>query len=157
MHTCQFALSIKFVNDRRNFLTFIILQLFVLNSTLHVFQFLPPATKVGARLYFHRRVRFCSQGGSASVHAGIPPPWDQAPPPSPGARHPPGTMHPQDQAPPGTRHPPGPGTPPEQSILGDTVNERAVCILLECNSCFFNDDHQQGPGYLGPCPGGGKG
>ena len=23
--------------------------------------------------------------------------------------------------------------PPEQSILGDTVNERAVCILLECN------------------------
>ena len=24
-------------------------------------------------------------------------------------------------------------SPPEQSILGDTVNERAVCILLECN------------------------
>ena len=23
-------------------------------------------------------------------------------------------------------------TPPEQSILGDTVNERAVCIVLEC-------------------------
>ena len=23
--------------------------------------------------------------------------------------------------------------PPEQSILGDTVIERAVCILLECN------------------------
>ena len=59
MHTCQFALSIKFVNDRRIFLTFIISQLFVLNSTPHVFQF------------------------------------------------------------------------------------------------FFRDDHQQGPGYLGPCPGGG--
>ena len=31
--------------------------------------------EVGARLCFHRRVWFCSQGGgSASVHAGIPPP-----------------------------------------------------------------------------------
>ena len=34
--------------------------------------------------------------------------------------------------------PPGPGTPsehpsPAQSMLGDTVNERAVRILLECN------------------------
>ena len=49
-------------------------------------------------------------GGSASVHAGIPPP-------------------PQEQTPPpGTRHP-----PPEHSMLGDTVNERAVRILLECN------------------------
>ena len=48
--------------------------------------------------------------------------WDTTPP---GPGPPPGTRHL-----PGTRHP-----PPEQSILGDTVNERAVCILLECNSC----------------------
>ena len=42
------------------------------------------------------------------------PPWDQA-------------GNPQ------TRHPPGPGTsPPDQSMLGDTVNERAVHIPLEC-------------------------
>ena len=34
---------------------------------------------------------------------------------------------PQDQAPPQTRH------PLAQSMLGDTVNARAVCILLECN------------------------
>ena len=46
---------------------------------------------------------------------------------------------PPDQAPPRTRHPPphlGPVPPPgtrQAPILGDTVNERAVCILLECN------------------------
>ena len=48
---------------------------------------------------------------------------------------------PRDQAgtPPRTRYPPGPGTPPpqtrhppEQSMLGDTVNEWVVRILLEC-------------------------
>ena len=76
---------------------------------------------------------FCSQGGSASVHAGIPPPptrhipLEQTPPP--------------DQAPPGadtpSRHPPGPGTPradtpPAQCMLGDTVNKRTVCILNVC-------------------------
>ena len=86
-------------------------------------------------------------GGSASVHAGIPHPL------GPGthcSRHPleqtpPGPGTPQDQAPPlGTRHhpqeqtPPGADTPqsrhpPEQCMLGDTVNKRAVCILLECN------------------------
>ena len=50
------------------------------------------------------------------MHAGIPPPR---------TRHPPQ----QDQASPRTRPP----TPQEQSMLGDTVNERAVRILLECN------------------------
>ena len=41
-------------------------------------------------------------------------------------------LPPQDQP------PPGPGTPPpeQQSIVGDTVNEWAVCILLECNLVF---------------------
>ena len=32
--------------------------------------------------------------------------------------------------PPARRH------PPAQCMLGDTVNKQAVCILLECNSCF---------------------
>ena len=57
----------------------------------------------------------CPQGGrgSVSVHAGIYPP------------------------PPGTRHPPGADTPPQAdtplgSRLQHTVNERPVCILLEC-------------------------
>ena len=61
------------------------------------------------------------RGGSASVHDGIPPP---------PSRHPPeaGTP-PQEQTPPWSRYPP----PPEQIMLGDTVNERAVRILLECN------------------------
>ena len=45
---------------------------------------------------------------------------------------PPRTMHPL----PGTMHPPGIMHPPAQSILGDTVNARAVRILLECNFVF---------------------
>ena len=66
--------------------------------------------EVGARLYFHRRLWFCSQGGVCLSAC-----WDTTPPP--------GTSPP----PPQTRH------PPAQSMLGDTVNARAVCILLECN------------------------
>ena len=76
------------------------------------------------------------------------PPQDQAGTPRPG-RHPASACwdatHPQNQA--GTprdqagtprpgRHPPPQTSPtpsPEQSILGDMVNERVVCILLECN------------------------
>ena len=56
--------------------------------------------------------------------------------------HPPGTRHPPEQTPPGPGIPPadplGPGNPlqtrhpPAQSMLGDTVKKRAVCILLEC-------------------------
>ena len=53
--------------------------------------------------------------------------------------------HPRDQA--GTplgpdrpprpgRHPQGPDSP-NRSMLRDTVNERAVCILLECNLVHF--------------------
>ena len=57
------------------------------------------------------RILFTGRGGeSASVHAGIPP----------------------EQTPPRTRHPPE-QTPPAQCMPGDTVNKRAVCILLECN------------------------
>ena len=71
-------------------------------------------------------------GGSASVHAGIPPP-----PPPPGTRY--------TTPLPGTRHPPGPGTHPHRDQAhyplppctpqdqGDTCNARAVRILLECN------------------------
>ena len=64
-------------------------------------------------------------------------PQEQTPPPGqtplPGA-DPPGHT-PQEQTTPPGQTPPGPGTPPllEQSMLADTVNERVVCILLECN------------------------
>ena len=73
-------------------------------------------------------------------------PLEQTPPPRadtpPGSRHPPGAdTPPWSRHPPRSRHPP-PGadnpTPPpppspRQSMLGDTVNARAVRILLECN------------------------
>ena len=83
---------------------------------------------------------FCSQGeGSASVHAWIPPP----PPPEadmpPGSRHPPEADPSEADTPPRSRHPLEADTPrkqtppPPQCMLGDTVNKRAVCILLECN------------------------
>ena len=54
---------------------------------------------------------FCTWGGGVCLSAC----WDTTPRPG--------------------RHPPS----PEQSMLGDTVNERAVCILLECNLviCYF--------------------
>ena len=68
--------------------------------------------EVEARLYFHRRVWFCSQGGLPQCMLG----------------HPPGADTPPDQAPPSPKQ-----TPPAQSMLGDTVNARAVRILLECN------------------------
>ena len=47
------------------------------------------------------------------------------------------TTHPPEQTPPLEETPPGPGTPPVQCMLGDTVNKRAVCILLECNLVFI--------------------
>ena len=73
---------------------------------------------------------FCSQGASASVHAGIPPEEQTPPPPPPSGAEIPGSRHtspPREQTPPRSRH------LPAQSMLGDTVNARAVRILLECN------------------------
>ena len=93
------------------------------------------------------------------------PPWEQTPP-RPGTPHT-GADPPLGADTPWTRHPlgglplhagippslgadtPQPGTPPDQappqeqtspltqSRLGDTVNARAVCILLECNLVQF--------------------
>ena len=76
-------------------------------------------------------------GPGGSTWAGTPTPgpgtphWDQVPPPGdqvpPRTRYPPGPGNPRDQVtPPGTR------SPPELCMLGDTVNKRAVRILLEC-------------------------
>ena len=72
---------------------------------------------------------FCSQGGSASVHAGIPPPPRQQTPQSrypPPPEQTPQEQTPPEQTPPGSRHPPPP------SRLQHTVYERPVRILLEC-------------------------
>ena len=106
----------------------------------------------GMQSCFYMCLWFCSQGGSAPLHAGIHPPQDQRQAsPSPDQRQaPPGadtplgpvTPHPgpegspQEQTPPRpcTPPPPGPGTPPPaQCMLGDTGNKRAAHILLECN------------------------
>ena len=98
--------------------------------------FLPPATKLGQGYVFTRV--------SDSVHRGVclSACWDTDPPeqtPSrrrhtpPQEQTPPGPGTPWGQTPPQEQTPPGPGTPVEHSMLGDTVNERAVRILLECN------------------------
>ena len=79
---------------------------------------LPPATKLGQGYIF--------TGVCDSVHRGfcLSTRWDTTPRPG---RHPPGTR----------QAPPGPGSHPlEQSILGDTVNERVV-FLLECNLVYI--------------------
>ena len=51
----------------------------------------------------------------------------------PPPRQPPPTPPPREQTPPGPGNPLGASTPLVQCMLGDTVNKRAVCILLECN------------------------
>ena len=85
---------------------------------MNVSRLLPPANEVWGKVIFSEACVKNSVrrgGGSASVHAWITP--------EPG-------RHPRTrQAPPGTRHPP---PAPEQRMLGDTVNERAVRILLKC-------------------------
>ena len=72
--------------------------------------------------YYHN----CDSGHRG---AGTPPPQSRLPrdqASAPWSRlH--GTRHPPEQTPPMTRH------PPTECMLGDTCNEQAVCILLECN------------------------
>ena len=105
---------------------------------------LPAATKLGqGNIFTSVCQEFCPQGGgSASVHAGIPPPQEQTPPPEQtplreqtpptGIRHPQGAdTPPQGQAP--WSRPP----PPPESRLRHTVNERPVRILLECILVFL--------------------
>ena len=67
---------------------------------------LPPGNEVAGRLCFYRcPVILLTEGVSASVHAGIPPPpGADTPPPA----DPPGSRPPLEQAPPWSRPPPGP-------------------------------------------------
>ena len=75
--------------------------------------FLPPATKLGQGYVF---TRVCDSRitGVCLSNAGIPPSKET----------------------PLARRPSWQGDPPPQCILGDMVNEQAVCILLECNSFY---------------------
>ena len=118
---------------------------------------LPPANEVwGNIMFLQASVILLTGEGSASVHAGIPPPLGADTPPASRSRHlpweqtpPPGSRHPQEQTLPEAdtppcppeQTPPGADTPgsrhpPPQSMLGDTVNARAVRILLECNLVY---------------------
>ena len=126
---------------------------------------LPPATKLGQGYVFTGMCDSVHRGRwvSASVHAGIPPqpPGSRHPrsrhpstADTPHSRHPPGSRHPPEQTPPRadtppSRHPsradllpPRSRHPPAQSMLGDTVNARAVRILLECNLVIFWFDNR---------------
>ena len=92
---------------------------------------------------------FCTKGGLPQCMLGSP--QEQAPPGSrcPLSGHPQKQMPPQEQRPPWELTPPGAEPPspkqafpaqeqipPAQCKLGDTVNKRAVRILLECNLIF---------------------
>ena len=90
------------------------------STIFRIGEYLPSATKL-RRLCFYTCLSFCSQGwGSASVHAGTPPPpragtpWEQTPPRSgtPPNQAPPGSRHPLEHTPPQTRNTPRSRQPP---------------------------------------------
>ena len=100
---------------------------------------LPPANEVWGKVIFsvacvknsvHREG--CLPQCMLGYHPlGADTPQEQPPPgaDTPRSRHPLGADTPQEQTPPtSSKHPPS-----VQCMLGDTVNKRAVCILLECN------------------------
>ena len=100
--------------------------------------FLPPATKLGQGNVFTGVCESVHRGGVPDTPPGpgTPSPWDQVPP-EPGTPPGPGTP-PRDQVHPPPRdqvhtHQDQVHPPPPQSMLRDTVNTRAVRILLECN------------------------
>ena len=118
--------------------------------------FLPPANEVCEGYVFTPVCQsFCSRGGGFPQCMLGYPPETRHPPrstPTPGPGNPLGpdsthrrSQHPREQTPPpGTRHSPGSrppllgsDTPSAQCMLGDTVNERAARILLECNLVFL--------------------
>ena len=112
-----------------------------------------PQTKFAKFMFLHVSVILSTVrvGGLPQCMLGYHTPQDQAAPPGPGTpwEQTPRGQTPLDQAPPWdqtppwtrpsqTRHPPGTRPLPlrNQCILGDTVNKRAVCIVLECNLVF---------------------
>ena len=102
---------------------------------MHIY-LLPPANEVWGKVIFsvacvknsvHRGVGVClSACWDTTSPAGTPLGADTPPPPR--TRHPLGA-----DTPPGPGNPPATRHSPAQCMLSYTVNERAVCILLECN------------------------
>ena len=73
-----------------------------------------PQRSWGKVMFSQASVILLMGGVSASVHAWIHPPWEQTPPPPPGADTPPWSRH--HPPPPGNRHtPPRSDTPQEQT------------------------------------------
>ena len=112
-------------------------QLIVLNLVRR--NFYRPQRSWGKVMFLQASVILSTGGVPDQVHPPGPgTPLDQVHPPGPDTPPPPDQVHPPpphwDQV-----HPPGPGThpPPVQSMLGDTVNAQAVCILLECNLVYY--------------------
>ena len=92
--------------------------------------------EIGAKAYYYRPQRswgkvIFSQASVILSRGGVCACWDTpSGPDQAGTPHGPGRHPHRDQGTLWTRQAPTPR--PMQSILGDTVNERAVCILLEC-------------------------
>ena len=86
-------------------------------------------------MFLQMSVILSTRGVFASVHAGIPPPGADTPPKqtTPREQTPPWEQTPSSpwSRPPWSRHPQS-RHPPPGSRLRHTVNERPVCILLEC-------------------------
>ena len=91
-----------------------------------------------AKVMFLQASVILSTGGvSASVHAGIPPPPRSRHPL--GADTPPGSRHPSREQTPPRANTPRSRHPPPHSRLRHTVNERPVCILLECILVYLDE------------------
>ena len=117
------------------------------NIPLKVMQnYYHPQTKFAKVMFLHLSVNHSVHGGGRGTLAGTPhwagtppgrytTPWAGTPPnryTSPQAGKPPGRYPPWADTPPGQVHPPpGRYTPPGNACW-DTVNKRAVRILLEC-------------------------
>ena len=129
--------------------------------------FLPAATKLGQGNVFTGIFDSVKGGVSASVHAGMPTPHDQTPPPGhdtpqdqtppkadtppeqtpPGAEPPPprsrqplGADTPRDQtAPPGSRHPPGSPREADSGIRSTSGRHASYWnAFVFCNSCHIS-------------------
>ena len=90
--------------------------------------FLPSAAKL-RRLCFYTCLSLCSQGGSASVHAGMPPPEKEVPPP--GKEAPPGKDAPHRE---GSTPLPGRRLPlrTERILVSPKIESLQLAILLVC-------------------------
>ena len=152
-HPGAWEISLVFVSPITiDFINGLLFYILILEMDISFAASLLPQRSWGKVMFF---TRVCD-----SVHGGIclseswdtTPPWEQAPlhdQAPPQSRHPPRSRPSQEQVLPRSRHPPrnkhplGAGTPPgadppAQCMEGDTVNKRAVCILLECNLVFSN-------------------